>query len=272
MDAVHRIRNCVIAGALLIAVAGMPVGARGGQQGPASADWMVEQSSLCTSAIHDAERNTRIPAGLLEAIAKAESGRTMTATDDVRSWPWTIDADGQDLFLDSKAAAIAWVSQERSRHKYIDVGCLQVDLAYHPEAFASLEEAFDPVANANYAARHLLGLYRGPAGRDWNVAVGLYHSHTAIMAAAYRDRVAMIGAEILRGVLAPVPLYVRTIREGTLRLPLASGKSTPINVNRQPAARPHRRLSSCEIERILGSYLNSPSNRGCSQTARASRL
>ena len=106
---------------------------------------------------------------------------------------------------------------------------------YHPTAFASLEEAFDPAANADYAARLLLDLYRGEAGGSWDTAVGLYHSHTWLLAAHYRDRVALIGADVLHGTLKGVPLYVRAIRAGTLRLPLGGGRATPINVRRQPA-------------------------------------
>ena len=90
--------------------------------------------------------------------------------------------------------------------------------------------------------------------------MGLYHSHTTMLAADYRDRVAMAGARILHGVLEPVPLYMRAIRAGTLRVPSGSGRSTPINVNRQPAARGHRRLSSCQVARILGPYLNGGAN------------
>ena len=112
---------------------------------------------------------------------------------------------------------------------------MQVDLKYHPDAFASLEQAFDPVTNTNYAAQFLLGLYHGEAGGSWDVAVGLYHSHTAWLAAAYRDRVAMIGSDIQRGTLTDVPLYVRAIRRGTLRLPLTGGRVTMIDVRRQPA-------------------------------------
>jgi hypothetical protein len=212
-----------------------------------------------------------LPSGLLDAIARAESGRPVTAMNDIRAWPWTIDADGEGLFLDGKAAAVAWVQQQRPRHRYIDVGCLQVDLTLHPKAFASLQEAFDPTANADYAARFLSDLYHSEAGGNWNVAVGLYHSHTAILAGAYRDRVAMVGERILHGVLEPVPLYVRAIRQGTLRIPLSSGRSTPINVNRQPASRSHHRLSPCQIAQILGPYLNgSGSNTRCTQSARAS--
>ena len=231
--------------------------------------WVIKQSALCTLAIHDAERRYQLPSGLLEAIAKAESGRPATTMSDIRPWPWTIDADGEGLFLDGKAAAVAWVGQQRQHHKYIDVGCLQVDLTLHPGAFASLDEAFDPMANANFAARYLSDLYHREARRDWNIAVGLYHSHTVSLAAAYRDQVAVVGERILRGVLEPVPLFVRAIRRGTLRVPLSNGRSTPINVSRQPAAVSRRKLSACEIVDILGSYLNGSSGKNrCVQAAR----
>jgi hypothetical protein len=248
------------------------VGARAAEPGSFTPEsWEVQQSTQCSSAIHEAEQRHQLPSGLLTSIARVESGRPVTTMNDVRPWPWTIDADGDGLFLDSKAAAVAWVAQQTSHHRYIDVGCLQVDLTLHPHAFASLEEAFDPVANADYAARYLSTLYRDEAGHNWDVTVGLYHSHTANLAADYRDRISMEGARILRGVLEPVPLYVRAIRQGTLRLPLGAGRSTPINVNRQPAARSHHRLSTCQIEQVLGSYLNaSGSNNRCTQTARSS--
>lgn len=252
-----HLRRYLLVVALLLA--SLRVGAAAEEAIPPE-EWLVAQSALCSAAIVEAEKRHHLPAGLLESIARAESGRPITAMNDVRPWPWTIDADGAGLFLDSKAAAVAWVTQQTSRHKYIDVGCLQVDLAIHPHAFASLEEAFDPAANADYAARYLSELYRGEAGGNWNIAVGLYHSHTTMLAADYRDRVAIAGARILRGVLEPVPLYVRAIRAGTLRVPSGSGRSTPINVNRQPAAHGHRRLSGCQVARILGPYLNGGAN------------
>ena len=219
------------------------------------ATWVVQQSELCSTALEQAEQRYHLPHGLLNAIAKAESGRPIYALTDVRPWPWTIDADGTGLFLDSKPAAVAWIRSQISRHRYVDVGCMQIDLEYHPKAFASLEEAFDPAANTDYAARLLLQLYDGEAGHSWDVAVGLYHSHTMLLAAAYRDRVAMIGSDIQHGTLVGVPLYVSAIRQGTLRLPLSGGRVTVINVRRQPA-RARRAYSICQIERILGPYLN----------------
>ncbi len=52
----------------------------------------------------------------------------------------------------------------------IDVGCGQINLMHHPDAFASLEQAFDPQANAVYAARFLKELFAQTG--DWNKAAG----------------------------------------------------------------------------------------------------
>jgi len=229
-----------------------------------AATWAQQQSTLCTEAIRVTEQRYGMPHGLLGSIAKVESGRPITAMGDVRAWPWTIDADGQGLFLDSKEAAVAWMRTAGTHgHTYIDVGCMQVDLAMHPTAFASLEQAFEPAANVDYAARYLHGLWQNEAGQDWDIAVGLYHSHTPMLAADYRDRVAATGAGILGGTLRQTPLYVRAIRQGSLRLQLSSGHVMVINVNRQPAMR-HRRLTACQIEQILGPYLNTRGAPACS--------
>jgi hypothetical protein len=224
----------------------------------AASVWAAQQSDLCAVALRQAERRYHLPPALLVSIARAESGRPITSLTDVRPWPWTIDADGNGLFLDSKAAAVAWLRQQARHHSFVDVGCMQVDLYYHPNAFTSMEEAFDPAANADYAARLLLDLYRGEAGGSWDIAVGLYHSHTPLLAAEYRDRVALIGADVLHGTLKGVPLYVRAVRQGTLRLPLGGGKVALINVHRQPVRLSRHPFTTCQIEQILGSYLNFP--------------
>jgi hypothetical protein len=220
--------------------------------------WVAQQSELCAMALRQAEQRYHLPPGLLVSIAMAESGRPITSFTDIRPWPWTIDADGTGLFLDSKAAAIAWMLTQAPHHRYVDVGCMQIDLRYHPNAFTSIGDAFDPAVNADYAARLLIGLYDGEAGGNWDIAVGLYHSHTSLLAAEYRDHVALIGADVLHGVLKGVPLYVRAIRQGTLRLLLGGGKVALINVHRQPARRSRHAFTTCQIEQILGSYLNNP--------------
>ncbi len=219
--------------------------------------WLESQSALCAAAIATAEKTYNLPVGLLGSIAKVESGRPIASLGDVRAWPWTINADGQGLFLDSKAAAVAWVKQAQDQgHHFIDVGCMQVDLPLHPGAFHSLEDAFDPVANTDYAARYLRSLQVEAHG-DWNVAVGLYHSHTPDLAADYRNRVAAVGAGILTGIGGPEPLFRSAIRQGTLRLALAGGGMLRINVRRQPRGVHGRQMSRCEMAAVLGPLLAS---------------
>jgi hypothetical protein len=113
--------------------------------------WARQQSEFCMVALRQAERRYHLPPRLLISIARSESGRAIES--DVRPWPWTINADGSGLFLGSNADAISWVENQASDHTFVDVGCMQIDLHYHREAFASIEEAFDPTANADYAAR-----------------------------------------------------------------------------------------------------------------------
>ena len=47
---------------------------------------------------------------------------------------------------------------QKSGVNNIDVGCFQINLQHHPSAFTDLNQAFDPTANAQYAARFLTGL------------------------------------------------------------------------------------------------------------------
>ena len=147
---------------LLLALAG-PARA---EEPIAPAIWQAEQSALCAAGLKEAEQKWNIPHGLLATMAKVESGRPLPGAG-LQPWPWTIDADGQGYFFQSKAAAVAWAEQAKERGvRLMDVGCMQVNLQYHPNAFASLDQAFDPVANADYAARFLRRLKEGNAGRQ----------------------------------------------------------------------------------------------------------
>ncbi len=150
--------------------------------GAAEPDWLA-----CAQAGTAAEQRFGIPAGLLRAIGQVESGRT--APDGLAApWPWTIDVAGEGRFLPSSEAAVAAVRGLLARGAAsVDVGCFQVNLHYHPNAFASLEEAFDPVANALYAARFLSALHLRDG--SWQAAVGAYHSATPEHGLPYRDRV-----------------------------------------------------------------------------------
>src|SRR5499426_259552 len=115
--------------------------------------------TMCAKATNRIERQEGIPRQLLRAISKAESGRYHEGKQIVMAWPWTVMAEGRGRYLDTKEAAIAEVEGLRARGvKNIDVGCMQVNLYYHPDAFSDLNQAFDPVANVAYAASYLKAL------------------------------------------------------------------------------------------------------------------
>jgi hypothetical protein len=146
---------------------------------------LPDPSALCERAVAAAEASEKLPPRLLDAIAVTESGRPDPATGHRRPWPWTINAQGEGRVFATKQDAIAAVKALQAQGiQSIDTGCLQVNLLYHPGAFATLDEAFDPVSNARYAARFLNTLYA--RDRDWASAVGAYHSQTPALGEAYR--------------------------------------------------------------------------------------
>jgi len=147
-----------------------------------------DPSRVCALEAARAERALAIPAGLLDAIAIVESGRWDADRRASFAWPWSITAEGKGQFLPSKAAAIAEVKRLRAQGvRNIDVGCMQVNLHHHAQAFASLDEAFDPTRNMDYAARFLTDLYE--AHGSWPVAAGRYHSATPVHFHRYQAKV-----------------------------------------------------------------------------------
>lgn len=148
----------------------------------------AEPGLLCRAAIQAAERAAGIPTHLLTAIARMESGRRDPETGAFHPWPWTINAEGRGQFFADKAAAVAGVQAlQAGGMRSIDIGCMQVNLRHHPDAFPSLEAAFDPLTNATYAARFLTELHARFG--DWNRAVAAYHSQTPERGEPYRERV-----------------------------------------------------------------------------------
>ncbi len=149
---------------------------------------LASPAQLCEAAIDTSERAERLPDRMMGAIAVVETGRPDPASGTLRPWPWTINAEGQVFFFASQQQAIAAVRALQARGvRSIDVGCMQINLMFHPNAFNSLEQAFDPGANARFAARFLNALHA--ADRDWPEAIAAYHSETPALGAAYRQLV-----------------------------------------------------------------------------------
>ncbi len=147
----------------------------------------------CRAAIRAAERASAIPNQLMAAIARVESGRK-EPDGTVNPWPWSINVEGEEHIYDTKAEAIAAVTAFQAKGiRSIDVGCMQVNLMYHPDAFPTLEQAFDPVANATYAAKFLVQLHDQTGA--WPTATAWYHSATPDLGADYQRRVMAVWPE-----------------------------------------------------------------------------
>lgn len=156
-----------------------------------SAQPVALQRELCAAPIRSAERRHRIPGQLLAAVALAESGRYLGSNRAGAAniaWPWTVTSGTRSWFLPSRDAAIGHVRRlQATGVRNIDVGCMQVNLRYHPAAFPTLKDAFDPWTNVAYAAAHLTALFE--KRRSWTLAVGLYHSATPRYQIPYKRKV-----------------------------------------------------------------------------------
>lgn len=156
----------LLAGGLIVGLAGL-------MAGPASA-----QEVGCPEALDAAATRYGVPVELMLAVGRVESGLS----------PFAINAAGIAHFAENAESAIAFVEAQRSAGvRSIDVGCGQVNLAWHPDAFADLESAFDPETNADYAAAFLSELHDRTG--TWRQAAAHYHSTTPALQDAYLARV-----------------------------------------------------------------------------------
>jgi Transglycosylase SLT domain len=145
----------------------------------------ADDVGACLAHIDKAEKTNKIPEGLLKSIGFAESGRTVDGRRG--AWPWTVNAQGEGRYFDSKDEAVAFVQELQAQGvSVIDVGCMQVNLHHHPEAFASLDAAFDPATNVAYAAKFLTWLH--DETKDWATSARYYHSRTPSLGRAYAAR------------------------------------------------------------------------------------
>ncbi len=157
----------------IIALSATALAATLATAGAARAD--IPDAAACSAAGHQAEQSGAMPQNLLVSIGMVESGRADPLTGHVAPWPWTVNADGQGQYFQTKEQAEAFVRfAEASGAHDVDVGCFQISLQSHPDAFATLDDAFDPAQNAAYAAR-FLGQLKSRTG-NWNTAIADYHS------------------------------------------------------------------------------------------------
>jgi hypothetical protein len=187
----------------------------------------IAANAACRLAISAAERAHGIPSHLLAAVARVESGRRDDASRSFNPWPWTINVDGQGSFYESKAQAVAAANSMRPHvSTSIDVGCMQISLTFHPDAFANMDQGFDPASNAEYGARFLMQLYEKT--NSWPKAVEQYHSATPEIGQEYGRRVYAVWPEEQRlaDAITPYPAsggWGAPIGHSILSAPLRQG-------------------------------------------------
>lgn len=125
----------------------------------------VRASNACKTEIAAASHRHGIPEAVAMIVAKVESGHDALALN-IAGWPARARsvADGVVALRRLQAAGI----------KSVDVGCMQINLKHHPQAFDRLEDAFDPRTNADYGVRLLKRLFAET--RSWGKAIASYHS------------------------------------------------------------------------------------------------
>lgn len=217
----------------------------------------------CAEAARTAEQTQQVPQQFLEAMGRVESGQYVPGHTALVAWPWTVNAEGRGYFYNTKQDAIQAVRDMQQRGvESIDVGCLQINLRQHPDAFSSLEHAFDPVENTVWAAHFLKTLYARTG--SWPHAAAAYHSFTPDIGAVYQQKVLEAWASP-EGVKSGAKSSGRQMKNQPAIVADRGNSQPAINVSPHiwrgasyipPPPRPVR--SSGETGRTLASYRASP--------------
>lgn len=167
-----------------------------------------KNNNLCRTAAQHTEKKNNIPADLLRAISLTESGRWVEEDKANIAWPWTVASGGAGKFFQSRAEAVRYVHTLQAKGvTNIDVGCMQINLRYHPKAFNNLNEAFDPYQNVKYAGEFLTRLFK--ESKSWSLAAGRYHSSEPKKGMYYREKVMAFWNQLSRGKGEKTPPLIR---------------------------------------------------------------
>jgi hypothetical protein len=150
---------------------------------------------VCHQSITEAEKQKDIPQDLLTAIALVEAGRWQGTEKNPLIWPWSLTVNGKGHFYETPELAIN-AAETFFAHgiSNIDIGCMQINVRYHKNAFSDLAEMFDPIYNTAYAANFLVSLKKDLG--TWSHAVEGYHSRKQEFGQPYGKKVMGQWAEL----------------------------------------------------------------------------
>lgn len=161
----------------------------------AARDSEMLESRKCISQFTHFEKRYNLPKDSLYSISLQETKKKHSKFNIAIVWPWTVNVEGVGYHFKTKTAAVNFTKgQIKQGKKSIDVGCMQVNLKYHPDAFKSINQAFSPRSNIAYASKLLKEKYN--KHKNWNKAIGSYHSESADRGKKYSDNVRKIARNI----------------------------------------------------------------------------
>ncbi|MBQ7304259.1 MAG: transglycosylase SLT domain-containing protein [Alphaproteobacteria bacterium] len=147
----------------------------------------ADDTELCSLVAARMEDKYAIKTHLLQTISSVETGLWDYNKEKFVSWPWTINVNGKGKHFKTKDEAVAEVKRLPAKGvKNIDVGCMQISLKYHANAFDSVEDAFEPEKNVEYSAKFLKKLYA--KRKDWQKAAMDYHSKIPSKGVKYKKK------------------------------------------------------------------------------------
>lgn len=123
----------------------------------------------CDKAASLVEHSLDIPQGLLVAIARVESNNR----------PLAVNVNGLTISFSRPELAVDAVRTMLKSHAFgprprVDIGCFQINLGWHSDAFPSIEAGFDPVTNGLAAGLFLREIHAKTG--NWHEAVARYHT------------------------------------------------------------------------------------------------
>jgi soluble lytic murein transglycosylase-like protein len=110
-----------------------------------------------------------VPLNVLYSVGLTETGHKGELG------PYDMNVDGSAVHSETLSQAIARFAAARAGGaRFIDVGCMQINVRFHGSRFASVADMFDPALNVGYAARFLKALKAETGG--WTLAVARYNA------------------------------------------------------------------------------------------------
>lgn len=168
-----------------------------GANGVYAFDYELNEARKCTNLYHRFEQKLKLPGDTLYAIGLHETSKIHSKHKTPIAWPWTVNFKGKSHYFNSKKEAKDFVKAKiRAGETNMDVGCMQVNLKHHPDAFRSIDHAFTPRYNVAYAANFLVTKYNKLG--SWGKAIAHYHSANPTKGSRYKNKVLKIAKNMDR--------------------------------------------------------------------------